>query len=142
VSSIAIVDTNVVVAGLLTSNPDAPTVRILDGMLTRRFAFALSEALISEYRAVLLRPKIQVRHGLGPDAVDEILTRLALEGIVVDPVEPATTIAPDPGDQLLWDLMESVALPVLVTGDERLRKASLPRGRALAPADLCTSVSI
>jgi predicted nucleic acid-binding protein len=103
--------------------------------------FALSEVLLTEYRVVLLRPKIQARHGLRVDAIDEILTRLALDGIVIDPVEP-TTVAPDPGDQLLWDLLATVALPVLVTGEERLRNASLPKGRALAPAAFCTSVSI
>jgi uncharacterized protein len=124
VSSIAIVDTNVVVAGLLTANPEAPTARILDGMLARRFAFALSEALLTEYRVVLLRPKIQARHGLRADAIDEILTRLALEGIVIEPVEPTTAMAPDPGDQFLWDLVATVENPVLVTGEERLRNAS------------------
>ena len=103
--SIAIVDTNDVVAGVLTSDAVAPTARILDGMLAGRFGFALSEALLREYREILLRSRIRSRHGLDPDAVDEILTRIALEAIVIEPVQPAPATAPDPGDQFLWDLV-------------------------------------
>ena len=57
-----IVDTNVVVAGLLTRTAGSPVARILDGMVLARFAFALSEPLLAEYRAVLLRPHIRARH--------------------------------------------------------------------------------
>jgi uncharacterized protein len=47
-----VIDTNVVVVGLLTSHPDSPVARILDGMLAAAFAFVLSEALLAEYRVV------------------------------------------------------------------------------------------
>jgi len=142
VSSVAVVDTNVLIAGILTSAPLGPTARIVDGMLARRFAFALSLALLTEYRAVLLRPKIRVRHGLDERSVDEILARLALEAIVVDPVAGATTAPPDSGDQFLWDLLAALEDPVLVTGDGTLRKGDLPRGRALSPTSFCKAVSI
>ena len=33
----AVIDTNVVVAGLLTKDPDSPTAKILDGMSEARF---------------------------------------------------------------------------------------------------------
>ena len=53
-----VVDTNVVVSGLITSDATAPTARILDAMLRGELRFLLSEELLSEYRSVLLRPKI------------------------------------------------------------------------------------
>ena len=40
-----IVDTNVVVAGLLTAQEASPVARILDGMLAAAFPFVVSEAL-------------------------------------------------------------------------------------------------
>ena len=48
---IAILDTNVFVAGLLSQEKSSPTVRILDGMLLGVFAYLLSPALLSEYRS-------------------------------------------------------------------------------------------
>ena len=53
-----IIDTNVLVAGLLTSHADASVARILDGMLGAAFPFVLSEVLLAEYRAVLMRPRL------------------------------------------------------------------------------------
>ena len=141
-SSVAVIDTNVLIAGILTSDALAPTARIVDGMLSRRFAFALSEALLSEYREVLLRPRIRVRHGLDERSVDEILTRLALEAIVVEPESGSTIAAPDSGGQFLWDLLAALEHPVLVTGDGRLRKGGLPSGSALSPTLFCETVSI
>jgi hypothetical protein len=46
-SAPAVIDTNVVVSGVLTENPASPTVRILDGMLAGRFRFLLSVDLVA-----------------------------------------------------------------------------------------------
>jgi hypothetical protein len=42
VKSRVVVDTNVVVAGLLTSDPASPVARVLEGMLSAAFVFAVS----------------------------------------------------------------------------------------------------
>lgn len=138
---LAVVDTNVLVAGVLTSRADAPTARIVDGLLGRRFAFALSDRLLAEVRVVLLRPRIRDRHRLGPDEIDEVLTCIALEAIVVQ-LEAATMTAPDLGDQFLWDLLAAIDDPVLVTGEKRLLEAELPRGTASSPAAFCERVGV
>lgn len=119
-----IVDTNVVVAGLLTNHADSPVVRILDGMLRASFRFAISEALLAEYRAVLLRPKLLKLHGLLAVEVDEVLTDLARHAIVL-PVSSAIAApqAPDPSDQFLWNLLTSRDDLVLITGDKLLLQA-------------------
>lgn len=129
-----IIDTNVVVAGLLTRRADSPVARVLDGMLGAAFAFVLSEALLAEYRAVLLRPRIQRAHGLGDAEIDELLTQLAQHAIVLEP-SPAAAPAPDPGDQLLWELLACRADLVLVTGDAALLADAGMRTRTLTPAD-------
>ncbi len=128
-----IVDTNVVVAGLLTGNADSPVARILDGMLAAAFAFVVSEALLAEYRSVLLRPELRALHGLSVDEVDSLLTDIAQHAVVLTPV--ASAPAPDPGDQLLWELLAARADLRLVTGDKLLLQQPGMPGRVLSPRD-------
>ena len=73
---VVVVDTNVVVAGLLTGDDSAPTARVLNGMVAASFLFLLSSALLAEYREVLLRPKIQSRHGLSEDEMIERVKKM------------------------------------------------------------------
>jgi putative PIN family toxin of toxin-antitoxin system len=126
-----IVDTNVVVAGLLTAHEGSPVARILDGMLAAAFPFVVSEALLAEYRTVLVRPGLRKLHGLTVADVEAILTDLAQHAIVLVPV--VAPPAPDPGDQLLWELLAARADLLLVTGDKLLLRDSGMRGRVITP---------
>lgn len=136
-----LIDTNVVVAGLLASQADSATARVLDGMLQAVFPFVLSPPLLAEYRAVLLRPKIQKAHGLAPDQIDAVLTDIALAGILVDPEPELSSVhAPDPGDQFLWNLLEQRPDLELVTGDLRLLQDSAMVPRVITPRALIDRV--
>ena len=116
-----IIDTNVVVAGLITAQADSPVVCVLDGMLGATFPFVLSPALLAEYRAVLIRPKLAKLHGLAPEQIDTVLTDLARHAIVLSPpASPTAAPAPDPGAQFLWNLLALRSDLILVTGDKRL----------------------
>ncbi len=126
-----IVDTNVVIAGLLTGNATSPVARILDGMLAAAFPFVLSEALLAEYRDVLLRPALRKLHGLTVSEVETLLTDIAQHAIVMSPgVGPP---APDPGDQLLWDLLAAKPDLLLITGDKALQRDVAMRSRVVSP---------
>lgn len=127
-----IVDTNVVVAGLLTARADSPVARVLDGMLAAVFPFAISDALLAEYRTVLRRPSLRKAHGLTLDELDIILVELAQRGIVIVPV-PAQP-APDPGDQHLWELLAAREDMLLVTGEKKLQRDRAMGPRILTPA--------
>ncbi|NDB00810.1 MAG: PIN domain-containing protein [Betaproteobacteria bacterium] len=137
-SKFFIIDTNVVVAGLLTSRSDSPVAQILDGMLAAAFAFVVSEALLSEYRAVLLRPKLARLHGLTADEVDSLLTDIARHAtVLVPPSGPSGgPIAPDLGDQLLWNLLAMRDDLVLVTGDKLLLGDPAMQERIIQPQTL------
>ena len=126
-----IVDTNVVVAGLLTGDALSPVARILDGMLAAAFPFVLSEALLAEYRAVLVRPALRKLHGLSVTDVETLLTDIAQHAIVLAP--GVGSPAPDPGDQLLWDLLAARADLLLVTGDRALQVDAAMGARVLSP---------
>ena len=69
-SRLWVVDTNVLVAAVLTAQVDSPTARTLGAMLDGSLMFLLSPALLAEYRAVLLRPRLVQRHGLAEVEVD------------------------------------------------------------------------
>jgi putative PIN family toxin of toxin-antitoxin system len=128
-----IVDTNVVVAGLITAQASSPVGRILEGMLAAAFTFAVSPALLAEYHAVLVRPSLRKLHGLTLKQIETILTDLAQHAIVLEPV--AGPPAPDPGDQFLWDLLAARADLLLVTGDKLLLSDTSMRGRVVTPTE-------
>lgn len=119
----AVIDTNVVVAGLLTHQTEAPTARILDGMLAAAFPYVVSTALLAEYRDVLTRAKLRKLHGLSVAEVEILVVELAQHAIVLQPVTAMP--APDPGDQHLWELLAARDDLILVTGDKRLLQSDL-----------------
>ena len=93
-----VVDTNVLIGGLPTANGPGTLAPILEGMLDGSIAFLVSDALLSEYRAVLLAPP-----------------------------------APDPGDQLLWELLAACPAARLLTRDRLLLRKGRMRQRVLLP---------
>jgi uncharacterized protein len=127
----AIVDTNIVVAGLLTGDATSPVARILDDMLAAAFPFVVSEALLAEYRAVLVRPALRKQHGLRVAEIETLLTDIAQHAIVLVP--GVGSPAPDAGDQLLWDLLAARDDLLLVTGDKALQQDAAMRARVLSP---------
>jgi len=129
---LAIIDTNVLVSGLITNNAAVPTSIIVDGMLSGMFAFLLSVELLREYRDVLLRPAIRKYHGLNETAIDSILETVTANAILRESAH-ATDAAPDPGDQHLWNLLAAVPGSVLVTGDALLLEQPPAVARVLSP---------
>ena len=126
----AVIDTNVVVSGVLTARSESPTARILDGMLAGRFRFVISVALLAESREVLLRPKISRRHRLSAVEVDVILTEIASSGVVCD-VEPLSADRRK-GDDHLRQILAEEPSAILITGDKRLFDEP-GEGRVLSP---------
>ena len=124
----AVIDTNVVVSGLLTKLAESPTAWILDRMLLGGFRFLLSIDLLAEYRAVLQRPRIRQRHGLMPRDVDRILTEIAANGALREVDQAATR-----GDAHLWRLLAAEPEAILVTGDRRLAARPAGAGRVILP---------
>jgi hypothetical protein len=63
--------------------------------------------------------------------VEALLTDIAQHAIVLAP--GAGSPAPDPGDQLLWDLLAAREDLLLVSGDHALQADAAMRTRVLSP---------
>lgn len=137
-SRIAVVDTNVVVAGIITGHAGSPVAHIVDAMLAARFSFAVSEALLAEYRDVLARPAIFKRSRLTPGEIEQVTVEIAHHAIVLVPAGGPP--APDSGDQFLFDLLAARDDLVLVTGNAALVRDRSLTGRVLAPRDFAASL--
>jgi uncharacterized protein len=128
----AIVDTNVLIAGLPMEGNPLPVAAILQRMLKGELRFVVSTALLDEYRDVLDRPPLRKLHGLGDEALHALLARIEAIAEIVAPAATRAT-APDPGDQMLWDLLAGRADAVLVTSDKLLLRDRSMRGRVVTP---------
>ena len=130
-----IVDTNVVVAGFPLAGNPLPVAAILRSMLSGELAFVASPALLAEYREVLARPPLRKLHGLGDEALAALVARLEDGAEMVDAaaIASAAALAPDPGDQMLWELLAARADAVLVSSDKLLLRDRAMRGRVVTP---------
>lgn len=133
-SPVFIIDTNVVVAGLITSRKNSPTSQILDGMINGRLIFLLSPALLDEYRQVFLRPKLVRLHGLTEPEIGQILAEITANAIWRDSPADKEHISPNLQDSHLWALLASEPATVLLTGDHLLIEKPRPRRSVISPA--------
>jgi predicted nucleic acid-binding protein len=90
--------------------------------------------LESEYRRVLARPQFVERHGMSGPRLDQFLKALLVRAVVDYPI-PSPVRAPDPDDQMLWNLLHAVPGCFLVTGEKQLLAAEDFPGRVVSPRE-------
>ena len=123
-SAVCVVDTNVVVSGLISADKDSPTVFVLDAIIGGGLVYLLSQELLNEYSSVLRRDRLIQLHGLSDQDIDRLLTHLVANAMWREPA--AANKAPDPADQHLWALLATFPKALLITGDQLLLKDPLP----------------
>jgi uncharacterized protein len=117
---LAVVDTNVLVSGMMSLDEMSPPARIFDAMVDGKLRFLLSESLLAEYRRVLLRPHMTKRHGLTEEDVDRLLLEIVLNAVIRNPVVEIEAGTETHGDEHIVALLKTMPGSVLVTGDRRL----------------------
>lgn len=118
---ILVLDTNVLISGLLKGNGSA-------GMLVRLVAtghlrLAYDTRILSEYREVLNRPKF----GLRKKEADAMLFQIEEEGILIT-ATPLESELPDPDDKPFLELARPVESRILVTGNKKHFPPDICRG--------------
>lgn len=114
----AVVDTNVIVSGLISRHPTAAPRQIITGMLAGAFPYLLSPALLAEYLGVLTRPGLQKLHKLNKAMIGELMTQITANAMMLEPASGHA--APNTGDNHLWNLLAAHPGSTLVTGDKLL----------------------
>ncbi len=107
-----VLDTNVLVSGILSSN--GPPAAVLRALLTERVNLCFDERIVSEYRDVLTRTKFSFDRGL----VEELIGFLEAAGSPTLAPPLAITL-PDPWDQMFIEVAVSSHADFLVTGNLR-----------------------
>jgi predicted nucleic acid-binding protein len=137
-----VVDTNVLVSGVITPHPGSPPQRIVDAMLSGKLRFLVSEELVFEYRRALLYPRLVARHGLPETEVDALLEALLLNAGIREASAPTLAAGPETsesvselrGDEHIIALLKAQPGAKLITGDRRLAEAVAGWCQVLTPA--------
>ena len=106
---IVVVDTNVLVSGLLS--PHGAPARVLDLLTTGDLRLACDDRIAAEYRQVLAGP----RFGFQPQTVTHLLDYLLAEGLPLV-ARPLPAVLPDPDDRPFLEVAAEAAAP-LITGN-------------------------
>lgn len=115
---IVVLDTNVVVSGILVSRGAAG--RVVDLWIDGAFTVAVSPALIEEYVGVLLRPKFR---GIGSAEKRSRIIASFLDlanTVTVLPKHPLNVISDDPADNRILECSEASNASYIVSGDHHL----------------------
>lgn len=112
----AVIDTNVLVSALISSNVGAATVQIVGRLISGDIIPVYSSVIMNEYREVLSREKFK----FDSEMVNYILSVVEKYGVLVEP-SPADLILPDMKDLPFYEaiLEKHDENAYLVTGNLR-----------------------
>ncbi|MBQ8225107.1 MAG: putative toxin-antitoxin system toxin component, PIN family [Bacteroides sp.] len=110
----AVIDTNVMVSALLSRNPDASTVRVLEAVAEGVICPLFNQEIIAEYKEVLSRPKFH----LPLEAVEQTVKYIQKVGIEAERV-PCSEDFPDLDDVVFYEVALSQEDAFLVTGNTK-----------------------
>jgi putative PIN family toxin of toxin-antitoxin system len=96
----AVVDTNVLVAALLSKRDDSVTVRVIRAMISGEFIPLYHEDILAEYEDVLHRKK---KYDLSESAIQTVLNAIRRFGIEVFP-KPTGEIFIDEDDIIFYEI--------------------------------------
>lgn len=131
---IVVLDTNVLISGILKPYSKAATVLRLVADGTIQLAYDLR--LLSEYRDVLNRPKF----GFAKENIEGFLGQTEEEGLLVS-VKPLKVHLPDPDDEPFLEVALSGGAEVIVTGNKRhFPKKEYEGVKILSPAEFIEAV--
>ena len=112
----AVIDTNVLISSLITTNFESPTISIIREITKGNIVPIYSDYLMTEYREVLSRSKFKI-----PDEILELVLKMFIEnGLKFEPTDEFV-IMPDPDDTPIFLItMQTRELDsYLVTGNTK-----------------------
>ncbi len=124
-----VIDSNVIISGLLFGGPPA---RIMECALRGRIACFTSLPILDEVREVLQRPKF----GLSPDQALSLVEDLHDLCVIVSPTRRIRAVDADPDDNAILECAVSADAELVISGDSHLLDLERWRHiRILSPSD-------
>ena len=108
----AVVDTNVLISGLITSNPSSPTKGVVDCLTDYTIVPLYCEEILKEYQEVLNRDKFH----LPETKIKEILDLIKSDGLSLHRTATKKHFS-DPKDVVFYEVALSKEDSFLVTGN-------------------------
>jgi len=134
---VIVLDTNVLVSGLLT--PRGSPAHVLRLVFSGHVLVAHDHRIIAEYRGVLFRGRLGFDRGV----VEEVLEVIERQGFATVAL-PLRQVLPDPGDAIFLEVARSARADSIVTGNKRHFPASIagPLGiRILSPSEFLRDIA-
>ncbi len=110
-----VVDTNIVVSGLITSG--TPPTKVLDAVHTKKITLLISDEVVSEYLRVLEYPHIRKYKKITDEAISHLTALFINETERVEILTPITA-SPDPDDDKFLSLAVEGQADFIITGDK------------------------
>lgn len=129
-----VIDTNVLVSALLTEHGTEATV--LDFVIAGKLAWCVSEAVLAEYEATLLRPKFK-RIDRRKIAAALALARLGEMAVITKRLSHS----PHESDNRFYECASVTAADYLVTGNRRHFPKDLPPTKIVNASELLKALS-
>ncbi len=108
----ATIDTNVLVSALITKNPEAATVLVMESVFSGKIKPLFNQNILDEYEEVLYRPKFHIENTMIRSFIDFIRTY----GFSVISISTGKTLK-DPDDLVFYEVTMTVPNAKLVTGN-------------------------
>jgi putative PIN family toxin of toxin-antitoxin system len=125
----AVLDTNILVSGLL--KPSGPSGTVIQMAVAGRFRVCYDARILLEYYAVLGRPKF----GFNPAETAQLLAVLETKGMVGSAL-PIKHRLPDKTDEAFAEVALGVEADYLVTGNKKdFPQGAVGKTRVLSPAE-------
>ena len=109
----AVIDTNVIVSALISSNDKSNPAVIVRTVLQGKIIPVYNDEIISEYIEVLSRDKFHVQKS----DIDLVISHIIRIGLKVERTEAIGEIFPDPKDVVFYEVALSKEDSYLVTGN-------------------------
>lgn len=114
-SVFAVIDTNVLVSALISTNPESPTIAVLENVYSGVIIPVFNGEILDEYRKVLSRDKFH----LDSLDVEEALSLFTLYGLNLEKTKVTDELFPDPKDLVFYEVKMSKDDAYLVTGNTK-----------------------
>ncbi len=132
---IVVVDTNVIISGLL--RPSGPAGTVLRLAASGMLKLAHDNRILLEYREVLSRRVF----GFSTENINALLDQIEGEGIFVAP-EPLPFRLPDPSDEPFLEVALGVRAEALITGNKKHFSSRNVDVRILSPSEFVTAYGL